>query len=77
MSETILYPRLRERLDEGTQPGGGAPESENIEEHLPGAINIPLKHLTPRVPATGPPPRGGRLWLGRSVRHEPSGRRRR
>ena len=46
MSETILYPRLRELLDQGAQLVEVLPEEEYADEHLPGAINLPLKHLT-------------------------------
>lgn len=46
MSEVILYPRLRELLDQGAQLVEVLPEEEFADEHLPGAINLPLKHLT-------------------------------
>ncbi|HEV2752395.1 MAG TPA: rhodanese-like domain-containing protein [Solirubrobacteraceae bacterium] len=46
MSETILYPRLRELLDQGAQLVEVLPEEEFADEHLPGAINLPLKYLT-------------------------------
>ena len=45
MVEQILYPRLRELLDAGAQLVEVLPEGEYAEEHLPGAVNIPLKHL--------------------------------
>lgn len=46
MSSTqIGYPRLRELLDDGAQLVEVLPEAEYAEEHLPGAINIPLKTL--------------------------------
>ena len=41
----IHYPRLRELLDDGAQLVEVLPEAEYVEEHLPGAINIPLKTL--------------------------------
>jgi rhodanese-related sulfurtransferase len=43
--EQITYPRLRELLDAGAQLVEVLPEPEYAEEHLPGAINIPLKTL--------------------------------
>jgi rhodanese-related sulfurtransferase len=45
MSETILYARLRALLDEDAQLVEVLPAEEYEEEHLPGAINIPLKEL--------------------------------
>jgi rhodanese-related sulfurtransferase len=45
MSETILYARLRALLEEGAQLVEVLPAEEYEEEHLPGAINIPLKEL--------------------------------
>src|SRR5207248_2978064 len=38
-------PRLRELLDAGAQLVEVLPEEEYAEEHLPGAVNIPLKRL--------------------------------
>jgi rhodanese-related sulfurtransferase len=45
MSETIDYQGLRKLLDEGAQLVEVLPREEYEEEHLPGAINIPLKEL--------------------------------
>jgi rhodanese-related sulfurtransferase len=45
MSEKIDYAGLRELLDEGAQLVEVLPAEEYAEEHLPGAINIPLKQL--------------------------------
>ena len=45
MAEQILYLRLRELLDAGAQLVEVLPEDEYAEEHLPGAVNIPLKTL--------------------------------
>jgi rhodanese-related sulfurtransferase len=45
MAEQIAYPRLRELLDAGAQLVEVLPEPEYTEEHLPGAVNIPLKQL--------------------------------
>lgn len=45
MAEQILYLRLRELLDAGAQLVEVLPEAEYAEEHLPGAVNIPLKTL--------------------------------
>jgi rhodanese-related sulfurtransferase len=43
--EHITYPQLRELLDAGAQLVDVLPAQEYAEEHLPGAINIPLKTL--------------------------------
>ena len=45
MVEQVLYGRLRELLDAGAQLVEVLPEAEYAEEHLPGAVNIPLKTL--------------------------------
>ncbi len=45
MVEQITYPRLRELLDAGAQLVEVLPEPEYTEEHLPAAVNIPLKTL--------------------------------
>ena len=45
MVEQITYPRLREVLDAGAQLVEVLPEQEYAEEHLPGAINVPLKRF--------------------------------
>jgi rhodanese-related sulfurtransferase/CBS domain-containing protein len=45
MSEKIDYEVLRKLLDEGAQLVEVLPREEYAEEHLPGAINIPLKEL--------------------------------
>lgn len=45
MPHPIDYPRLRELLDSGAQLVEVLPAQEYDEEHLPGAVNIPLKTL--------------------------------
>jgi rhodanese-related sulfurtransferase len=45
MPRSILYPELRRLLDAGAQLVEVLPQEEYREEHLPGAINIPLKKL--------------------------------
>jgi rhodanese-related sulfurtransferase len=45
MPRSILYPELRRVLDAGAQLVEVLPQEEYREEHLPGAINIPLKKL--------------------------------
>ena len=45
MVEQILYPRLRELLDAGAQLVDVLSEREYADEHLPRAINIPIKTL--------------------------------
>ena len=45
MVEQISYPRLRGLLDAGAQLVEVLPKAEYAEEHLPGAVNIPLKTL--------------------------------
>ena len=51
MAEPILYPQLRRLLDDGAQLVEVLPEQEYAEEHLPGAINLPLKQLDARSAA--------------------------
>jgi rhodanese-related sulfurtransferase len=46
MPTTIDAQGLRELLERGVQLVEVLPEEEYREEHLPGAINIPLKQLT-------------------------------
>jgi rhodanese-related sulfurtransferase len=45
MPQSILYPQLAELLDRGAQLVEVLPAEEYAEEHLPDAINIPLKQL--------------------------------
>jgi rhodanese-related sulfurtransferase len=45
MPHPIDYHRLRDLLAEGAQLVEVLPPQEFAEEHLPGAINIPLKQL--------------------------------
>ena len=45
MSTRIALPALLTLLDEGAQLVEVLPHEEYGEEHLPGAINIPLKDL--------------------------------
>ncbi|MEA2158769.1 MAG: hypothetical protein QOD66_1149 [Solirubrobacteraceae bacterium] len=42
---TVLYPRVRELIDQGAQLVEVLPEADYAELHLPGAISIPLKRL--------------------------------
>ena len=45
MSESVDRHRLQELLDGGAQLVEVLPAEEYAEEHLPGAVNIPLKQL--------------------------------
>jgi rhodanese-related sulfurtransferase len=45
MPTPIDFPHLRRLLDDGAQLVEVLPEQEYREEHLPGAINVPLKTL--------------------------------
>jgi rhodanese-related sulfurtransferase len=45
MVEQVLCRRLRELLDAGAQLVEVLPKPEYAEQHLPGAVNIPLKAL--------------------------------
>lgn len=45
MANSILYPEVRRLLDAGAQLVDVLPEAEHREEHLPHALNIPLKKL--------------------------------
>jgi len=49
--KSILYPELRRLLDEGAQLVEVLPPEEYAEEHLPGAVNLPLKQLDARTTA--------------------------
>jgi rhodanese-related sulfurtransferase len=51
MAAKIGYAELRVLLDEGAQLIEVLPAAEYAEEHLPGAINIPLKELTTEAAA--------------------------
>ncbi len=51
MSTPILYPRLRELLDDSAQLVEVLPEQEYAEEHLAGALNLPLRRLTAQTAA--------------------------
>jgi rhodanese-related sulfurtransferase len=44
----ILYPRLRELIEDGAQLIEVLPAGNYAAVHLPGAINIPLKSLDAR-----------------------------
>jgi rhodanese-related sulfurtransferase len=49
------------------------PRGEYDEEHLPGAVHVPLKELNHKNRrGVAPLPSGHRLLLGRVVRHEPA-----
>lgn len=52
MSTRIALPALLTLLDEGAQLVEVLPHGEYDEEHLPGAINIPLKDLNAVTTAT-------------------------
>jgi rhodanese-related sulfurtransferase len=45
VATSVLYPELRRLLDAGAKLVEVLPEQEYEEEHLPGAISIPLKQL--------------------------------
>jgi rhodanese-related sulfurtransferase len=51
MSDRIEIDGLRELLDAGAQLVEVLPQEEYDEEHLPGAVNIPLKALDERSTA--------------------------
>jgi rhodanese-related sulfurtransferase len=51
MSNRIEIDGLRELLDAGAQLVEVLPQEEYDEEHLPGAVNIPLKALDERSTA--------------------------
>jgi rhodanese-related sulfurtransferase len=59
MPEGIDYHRLQELLARDAQLVEVLPEDEYLEEHLPGAINLPLKQLDAQATAV--------LDKGRSV----------
>ena len=45
MPHSILYPELKQLLDAGAQLVEVLPEDEYREEHIPGAVSVPLKKL--------------------------------
>ena len=47
MPSEISSPRVQELVEHGAHLLEVMPEKEYEEEHLPKAINIPLKHLNP------------------------------
>jgi rhodanese-related sulfurtransferase len=51
MPTSIHLADLKRLLDEGAQVVEVLPEKEYEEEHLPGAVNIPLKTLDARTAA--------------------------
>ena len=48
MPEAVTFERVRRLADEGAQLVEVLPRDEYREQHLPGAINIPLKELDRR-----------------------------
>ena len=75
MTEQIGFQRVRELVDEGAQLVEVLPHGEYEEQHLPGAINIPLKELDADAVA-GAEQRNGRdrLLLGLDMRPQPASR---
>jgi len=57
MATRIDLAQLRELLDKGAQLVEVLPAAEYTEEHLPGAINLPLKQLDPSTAAQLDPAR--------------------
>ena len=51
MVDRVELPRLRELLDGGAQLVEVLPAEEFAQEHLPGALNLPLKKLDPESAA--------------------------
>lgn len=51
MVARIDLPRLRALLDAGAQLVEVLPAAEYADQHLPGALNIPLKTLSPDTTA--------------------------
>ncbi|MCW3819343.1 rhodanese-like domain-containing protein [Micromonospora sp. DR5-3] len=51
MAARIDLPRLRALLDVGAQLVEVLPAAEYADQHLPGALNIPLKTLSPGTAA--------------------------
>jgi rhodanese-related sulfurtransferase len=46
MPQTVTRRQLEDLVNEGAQLVEVLPEDEYIEEHLPGAISLPLRQLT-------------------------------
>lgn len=49
MPNEIAFDEIRRLRDQGAQLVEVLPPGEFEEEHLPGAVNIPLKTLTPEI----------------------------
>ena len=45
MPEAVTFERVRQLAEDGAQVVEVLPRDEYLEQHLPGAINIPLKEL--------------------------------
>jgi rhodanese-related sulfurtransferase len=52
MPQEIEIDQVRPLLDEGVQQVEVLPPAEFEEEHLPGAINVPLKQMTEEATAS-------------------------
>jgi rhodanese-related sulfurtransferase len=52
MPQEIEIDQIRPLLDEGVQLVEVLPSAEFEEEHLPGAINVPLKQMTEEATAS-------------------------
>jgi rhodanese-related sulfurtransferase len=52
MPQEIEIDQIRPLLDEGVQLVEVLPPAEFEEEHLPGAINVPLKQMTEEATAS-------------------------
>jgi rhodanese-related sulfurtransferase len=50
MPEAIDRTKLQHLVDGGAQVVEVLPAGDYDEEHLPGAVNIPLRHLAERAP---------------------------
>ncbi len=71
MPTAIFRDEVRRLVEEGVQLLDVLPREEYEDEHLPAAINIPLKELDREAQAG----RAGHCLLPRlPVRHEPAGR---
>ena len=62
MPKEIGFDEVRELVDAGAQLVEVLPQREYDEEHLPGAISIPLKTLTPEAASQLDPARAVVLY---------------
>lgn len=75
MPHSIDRDELRRLVAEAATLVEVLPAQEFGEDHLPGAVNLPLRRLETEAPSQVDPSRPVIVyWLGRCLRHEPQSR---